>query len=290
MCLILVAWQSHPDYALVVAGNRDEFYARPAAPAHWWQDAPQVLAGRDMAEVIGDAGTWMGIASGDGSVRSRMSRDRRHGGARFAALTNYRAPSEKRVDARSRGELVARFLRGQQTPEDYLDALSQAHGMYNGFNLLASDMEELWWYSNRSPSRQPQRLDPGLYGLSNALLDTPWPKVRSRVGAMCEVLAADRGDASASADPYLQMLADDHRALDSELPSTGVSFEWEKVLSSAFIRSPSYGTRASTVLRVRHDGRFDFSERSFGAEGQVGEVSYRGQLGVARDTDVPASR
>ncbi|PWK37204.1 NRDE family protein [Cupriavidus plantarum] len=300
MCLILVAWQSHPDYALVVAGNRDEFYARPAAPAHWWQDAPHVLGGRDLAEVVGDAGTWMGIASGGDvgshrrglspAARPRMSRDLPHGGARFAALTNYRAPSEKRVDTRSRGELVSRFLRGEQSPEDYLEALSQANGMYNGFNLLASDMEELWWYSNRSPSRQPQRLDPGLYGLSNALLDTPWPKVRSRVGALCEVLAADRGDGSASVEPYLQMLADDHRALDSELPSTGVSFEWEKVLSSAFIRSPSYGTRASTVLRVRHDGRFDFSERSFGAEGQVGEVSYRGQLGVARDTDVPASR
>lgn len=282
MCLILVAWQSHPDYALVVAGNRDEFYARPAAPAHWWQDAPEVLAGRDLAEVIGDAGTWMGIAGAD----ARSGR-----GARFAALTNYRAPSEKRTDARSRGELVSHFLRGDQTPDEYLHDLAGAHGAYNGFNLLASDLHDLWWYSNRSKSRQPQRLKPGLYGLSNALLDTPWPKVRSRVGALCEVLAADRGQLGGSPDPYLQLLADARQAPDWELPSTGVAPEWEKLLSSAFIRSPNYGTRASTVLRVRHDGRFDFVERSFDADGQTGEVSYRGRLDLARDTGtVPAPR
>lgn len=267
MCLILVAWQSHPDYALVVAGNRDEFYARPAAPAQWWQDAPQVLGGRDLAEVIGEAGTWMGI-SGDG---------------RFAALTNYRAPSEKRTDARSRGELVSGYLRGQESPEEYLSTLAGDSGAYNGFNLLASDLHELWWYSNRAPGRQPQRLRPGLYGLSNALLDTPWPKVRSRVGALAEALAADTGHATASATPYLDLLADERQAADFELPATGVAPEWEKLLSSAFIRSPHYGTRASTVLRVRHDGRFDFSERSFNAGGKIGDVSFRGKLNLARD-------
>ncbi len=275
MCLILVAWQSHPDYALVVAGNRDEFYARPAAPAHWWQDAPQVLGGRDLAEVIGEAGTWMGI-SGDG---------------RFAALTNYRAPSEKRTDARSRGELVSGYLRGNTPPEDYLSTLAAGSGAYNGFNLLASDLHELWWLSNRAPGGQPQRLRPGLYGLSNALLDTPWPKVRSRVGALAEALAADTGHVAASATPYLDLLADERQAADFELPSTGVSPEWEKLLSSAFIRSPHYGTRASTVLRVRHDGRFDLSERSFNASGKTGDISYRGKLNLARDLGtVPAPR
>ena len=284
MCLILVAWQSHPDYALVVAANRDEFYARPAAAAHWWQDAPTVLGGRDLAEVIGDAGTWMGIAGAQHGQDSPV-------GARFAALTNYRAPSEKRTDARSRGELVAHFLRGNQTPDEYLHDLAGDHGAYNGFNLLASDLHELWWYSNRSKSRKPQRLKPGLYGLSNALLDTPWPKVRSRVGALCEVLAADRGQIGSSVEPYLQMLADERQAPDWELPSTGVAPEWEKLLSSAFIRSPNYGTRASSVLRVLHDGRFDFIERSFDADGQTGEVSYRGRLNLARDTGtVPAPR
>lgn len=285
MCLILVAWQSHPDYALVVAGNRDEFYARPAAAAHWWHDAPEVLGGRDLAEVIGDAGTWMGVANAESPEWPDDSR------ARFAALTNYRAPSEKRTDARSRGELVSHFLRGNQTPDEYLHDLARAHGAYNGFNLLASDLHDLWWYSNRSKSRQPQKLKPGLYGLSNALLDTPWTKVRSRVGAMCEVLAADRGQLGSSAEPYLQLLADEKQAPDWELPSTGVAPEWEKLLSSAFIRSPSYGTRASTVLRVRHDGRFDYVERSFDADGQSGEVAYEGRLNVARDKGtVPAPR
>lgn len=280
MCLILVAWQSHPDYALVVAANRDEFYARPAAPVHWWDDAPHVLAGRDRAEVIGEPGTWMGITA-DG---------------RFGALTNYRAPSEKRTDARSRGELVAGFLRGSQSPGRYVADLSdgdapRSPNSYNGFNLLAGDLHDLWWYSNRAPGGQPRRLKPGLYGLSNALLDTPWPKVRSRVGALAETLAADSGAAHASAEPYLQLLADTRQAADFELPETGVAPEWEKLLSSAFIRSPSYGTRASTVLRVRHDGRFDLSERSFDANGQIGEVSYRGQLNVAHDASrVPASR
>lgn len=289
MCLILVAWQSHPDYALVVAGNRDEFYARPAAAAHWWQDAPQVLGGRDLAEVIGEPGTWMGIAGADAQHAGHAGHG--HAGARFAALTNYRAPSEKRTDARSRGELVSQFLRGDQSAEEYLHALAGDHGAYNGFNLLASDLHDLWWYSNRSPSRQPQRLKPGLYGLSNPLLDTPWPKVRSRVGALCEVLAADSGQASASAEPYLQLLADDRQAPDWELPRTGVAPEWEKLLSSSFIRSPNYGTRASTLLRVRHDGRFDFSERSFDANGPAGEVMYRGRLNVARDPGtVPAPR
>jgi len=245
-----------------------------------------VLGGRDLAEVIGEPGTWMGIAGADAQHAGHA-----HPGARFAALTNYRAPSEKRTDARSRGELVSQFLRGNQSADEYLHALAGDHGAYNGFNLLASDLHDLWWYSNRSPSRQPQRLKPGLYGLSNALLDTPWPKVRSRVGAMCEVLAADSGQPTASAEPYLQLLADDRQAPDWELPRTGVAPEWEKLLSSSFIRSPSYGTRASTLLRVRHDGRFDFSERSFDANGPTGEVMYRGRLNVARDPGtVPAPR
>jgi len=275
MCLIVVAWQSHPDYALVVAGNRDEFYARPAAPAQWWPDAPQLLAGRDLAEVIGEPGTWMGMAAG----------------GRFAALTNYRAPSEKRTDARSRGELVADFLRGDAAPHDYLDTVSRDQGAYNGFNLLACDLRELWWYSNRGSARRPQRLAPGLYGVSNALLDTPWPKLRSRVGALAEALAADRGLPGTSITPYLDLLADERQAADFELPQTGVSPEWEKLLSSAFIRSPAYGTRASTVLRVRHDGRFDLCERSFDASGCIGEVAYQGRMMLPHDAGTePAPR
>jgi len=212
-------------------------------------------------------------------------------GGRFAALTNYRAPSEKRTDARSRGELVAGFLRGDAAPHDYLETVSRDQGAYNGFNLLACDLRELWWYSNRGSARRPQRLAPGLYGVSNALLDTPWPKLRSRVGALAEALAADRGLPGTSITPYLDLLADERQAADFELPQTGVSPEWEKLLSSAFIRSPAYGTRASTVLRVRHDGRFDLCERSFDASGCIGEVAYQGRMMLPHDAGTePAPR
>ncbi len=262
MCLILAAWQSHPDYALVVAANRDEFYARPAAQLGWWADAPDILGGRDEAEVIGTAGTWLGLE------RS----------GRFAALTNYRAPSEKRADARSRGELVGNYLSGQHLPEAYLDTVRARHRVYNGFNLLVSDLRSLWWYSNRAPGGKPRALKPGIYGLSNALLDTPWPKVRSRVGAFAAALAADTGRDTASAEPYLDLLADERQASDAALPATGVAWEWEKLLSSAFIRSPRYGTRASTVLRIRHDGTFEMVERSFDADGYAGERRETGEL------------
>jgi uncharacterized protein with NRDE domain len=275
MCLILVAWKAHPDYPLVVAANRDEFYTRPAAGADWWPDAPHVLGGRDQAEVIGAQGTWMGVtASG-----------------RFAALTNFRAPSEKRTDARSRGELVGGFLRNDADCETYLKSLRRSAGAYNGYNLLTSDLQHLWWYSNRSREQKPVHLKPGLYGVSNALLDTPWPKVRSRVGAMAETLAADTGAPNADIQPYLDLLRHDRQAPDWELPKTGVAAEWEKLLSSAFIRSPSYGTRASTVLRVRKDGRFDFFERSFDTNGETGDAFFQGQFDLARDEGtVPQSR
>jgi uncharacterized protein with NRDE domain len=262
MCLILTAWQSHPDYALVVAANRDEFYDRPADALSWWDDAPNILAGRDRAIVHGASGTWLGLS--------------RHG--HFAALTNYRAPSEKRTDARSRGELVRSFLLEEQSPEAHLHALGPRQGAYNGFNLLASDLQHLWWYSNRNAHGQPQRLEPGVYGLSNALLDTPWPKVRSRVAAFAETLAADTGRRGASHEPYLALLADPRKAPEESLPQTGVSLEWERVLSSAFIQSPRYGTRASTVLRVRHDGSFEMVERSFDASGCIGERVESGVL------------
>lgn len=277
MCLILLAWQSHPDYPLVIAANRDEFYARPAAPLGWWSQVPSlapllhadVLAGRDLADQalhtanaqISPPGTWMGLA--------------RNG--RFAAVTNYRAPSEKRTDTRSRGELSSHFLIGDDSPSDYIAQLQPRSHVYNGFNLLVSDLRQLWCYSNRGEARA---LGSGVYGLSNHLLDTPWPKVRHRIAAFAETLAADRGRLDAS-HAYLQLLADSRQATDDELPRTGVSLEWERLLSAAFIRSPLYGTRASTVLRIRHDGQFDMLERSFDAHGQLGEQHVQGQLQLA---------
>lgn len=266
MCLILTAWHAHPAYALVVAANRDEFYDRPAAPLAWWSDAPNVLGGRDMAQVVGHAGTWMG-----------MTRD-----GRFAALTNYRAPSERRPDARSRGELVSNFLTADDVSiPAYLDSLTARDRAYNGYNLLTATRDELWWTSNRAEA--PRKLAPGVYGLSNALLDTPWFKVRHRMAAFAEALAADTGQTGGKGNAldvsrYINLMAETREAPTGSLPETGVAPEWEKLLSAAFIRSPRYGTRATTVLRIRHDGCFDVTERRFDAQGQIGETRYLGVL------------
>ena len=168
MCLILVAWQAHDDYPLVVAANRDEFFARPAAPAAFWRDAPQVLAGRDLEA----GGTWLGV-----------SRERR-----FAALTNYREGGRQLPDARSRGALVAEFVRGRTHLAAYLAQVAATAADYNGFNLFVGDGERLAYYANRGDGR-PRWLTPGIYGLSNHLLDTPWPKLASAKAAFAEALA-----------------------------------------------------------------------------------------------------
>jgi uncharacterized protein with NRDE domain len=239
MCLILFAFRAHPDYPLVVAANRDEFYARPTAPATWWDDAPQVLAGRDLR----GGGTWMGI------TRS----------GRWAALTNYRDPADLEASGRSRGHLVAGYLRGEQPPGDYLETLRPRASAYSGFNLLVGDPRSLHWYANRQ-ARGPRALAPGIYGVSNHLLDTPWPKVARGKRALAELLAP-RG----RPDPerLLSILLDRTFAADHELPDTGVGAEWERVLSAPFIVSPEYGTRASTALLVDRHGRALFHERSF---------------------------
>jgi uncharacterized protein with NRDE domain len=225
VCLILVAWQAHPDYPLVVAANRDEFYARRTAGADFWPDHPQILAGRDLEA----GGTWLGI------TRS----------GRFAALTNYRDPATLKPQAPSRGQLVADFLAGETAIDSYLDALDAA--AYNGFNLLLGDHDKLVAFSNISMQRH--ELAPGVYGLSNALLDTPWPKVGAGKTALSGALAA-LPDESA----LFRLLRDDTRHPDAALPATGVSLEWERLLSAAFIRSPAYGTRCSTVIKFGADG------------------------------------
>ena len=190
MCLILTSWQSHPEYPLVVLANRDEFYERATDPMGWWDDHPNILAGRDRADVKGQSGTWMGISKS----------------GRFAAITNVRAPSEKNPDAQTRGEITAKFLKTSDSPEIFIDTHAHTFNRYNGFNLLATDLSyknpELVWLSNRvlmgknlRPRKvmNPQRLNPGIYGLSNGMLDTPWPKVQHRVGAFAQLLAMDTG-------------------------------------------------------------------------------------------------
>ena len=237
MCLIFVAWQLRPDYPLVVAANRDEFYARPTAPAEFWEESPELLAGRDLE----GGGTWLGV------TRS----------GRFAALTNLRSGYAHAGDAPTRGRLVSDFLQSDATPAEYLRGLEPSAADYNGFNLLVSDDTRLHWYSNRGGA--PRELAPGIYGISNHLLDTPWPKVERGKRVLEPLLASRHIDIEA----ILTLLADRDLASDEELPDTGVSMEFERALSAMFITSDSYGTRSSTVLLVDGSGRMDFTERSY---------------------------
>lgn len=235
MCLILFSFLQHPEYPLILAGNRDEFYDRPSLPADFWPDSPDILAGRDSKH----GGTWLGI------TRSR----------RFAALTNYRDPAANQPDALSRGLLVSDYLSGRMLPDEYIKAIRTDAVRYNGFNLLLGDSRNLWHYSNRSNAVSV--LKPGVYGISNHLLDTPWPKVQR--GKMLLTQAVTE---PVKEQDLLALLQDDLRPPDELLPKTGVSLEWERTLSPIFVTSPDYGTRAMTVVCVRRDGRISFTERS----------------------------
>jgi len=236
MCLILVAWHAHPDYPLVVAANRDEFHRRPSAPAGPWPDQPEIRGGRDLEA----GGTWLAVRD-DG---------------RFAAVTNVREPGVPPGPV-SRGALPRAFLMGDPSAGAFARGIrGEDHA---GFNLLLADREELWWCSNRAPA--PLRLEPGLYGVSNRLLDTPWPKVvkaKARFAAALERLP--------SFEACFGLLADPAPAPDDELPDTGVPLAWERLLSSVFIRSADYGTRASTVVTRDREGAFRLEERRFGPD------------------------
>jgi uncharacterized protein with NRDE domain len=237
MCLILFAYRYHPRYELVLAANRDEFFDRATAPAAFWDDQPDILAGRDLEA----GGTWLGITCG----------------GRFAAITNFRDPSSVIPDAPSRGALVSDFLRGHETADGYLQRLAPNASAYNGFNLLAWDGERLCYFSNRNGA--PRALPAGLYGLSNELLDTPWPKVRrGRDKLAAALLDVDAADAGA----LLALLDDRAPAPDEDLPNTGVGLELERELSPLFISMPHYGTRSSTALLVDYDRTIELAEKT----------------------------
>ena len=244
MCLILVAWQAHPHFPLVVAANRDEFFNRATAAAGFWPEQTELLAGRDLT----GGGTWMGVTRG----------------GRFAALTNFRDPANQRDDAPSRGGLVSDFLRGAETPARYLDRIAPQGSTYNGFNLLLREGDTLTWYSNVSGERRT--LAPGIYGVSNELLDSPWPKVMAAKSDLARALAALPAD-----DALLHLLRDDRTYPDEQLPRTGVSLELERMLSAAFVRLPGYGTRSSTVLVESRDGQVRYDEQTWDAQGLPGE-------------------
>ena len=238
MCLIVVGWQVSTEFPLVVAANRDEFYARPTAFADFWPDAPEVIGGRDLEA----GGTWLGI------TRS----------GRFAAVTNVREAASGK-GRHSRGKLTQDFLSGQQAAAEYVAQLAMLD--FAGFNLLLGDGNSLWYCSNRDAT--PQELAPGIYGLSNHLLDSPWPKLLTARLGFAQAL-----DKLPERAPLFAILADDEIVPDNELPSTGVPLEWERRLSAIFVRSPDYGTRASTIVASGRGGEITFEERSFGPHGQ----------------------
>jgi len=242
MCLILFAYNVHPSYRLVLAANRDEFYERPSSPAEFREDAPQVLAGRDLKE----GGTWMGVTKK----------------GRFAAITNYRDPVSWKNNAPSRGGLVSSYLCGNQSADKYLDNISRQAQLYNGYNLILGDRREIFAYSNRG---EKQKLNSGIYGLSNYLLNTPWPKV-SR-GKKLLKAALDKKGAELE-EALFALLAERKISADNKLPKTGMGLEWERVLSAIFIVSPDYGTRSSTILLIGKNGRVKFVEKVYDGKPQ----------------------
>jgi uncharacterized protein with NRDE domain len=250
MCLVAFAWKAHPGYRLVLAANRDEFHARPARAMHWWPDQPALLAGRDLQA----GGTWLGIS------RS----------GRFATVTNYREDLQRQHRGRSRGELVTGFVTGTETPLDYCSGIDPPG--FAGFSLLAMAGHELAYVSNRGD--EPRRLPPGVYGLSNASLDTPWEKVlRSKTG----LVALLRHDIAA--EPLFEMLRDAEPAASDDYAGTGLAPELARAVSAPFISTPDYGTRCSTVLTVATSGLAEVHERRFDSSGtSAGETHFRFEL------------
>ncbi|MGH1370467.1 MAG: NRDE family protein [Cellvibrionaceae bacterium] len=239
MCLILFALQQHPEYPLIVAANRDEFFERPTASADYWHDQPSVLAGRDLQA----GGTWLGV----------------NRAGQFAAVTNVRNGQEPQDRPGSRGELVSQNLIHPTTQA--LQMAQQNRDHYNGFNLISGNAEQLHYFSNRT-QQAPRQLSSGIYGLSNAQLDTSWPKVDS---AKIELEAITQSVTSTDQlqTQLLEMMANQQQAPADQLPQTGIGDEWEALLSSRFILTDSYGTRATTIVLFHRSGRIDFLEQSF---------------------------
>ncbi|MCD6306962.1 MAG: NRDE family protein [Deltaproteobacteria bacterium] len=239
MCLFLAAIDAHPVYKLVIAANRDEFYERPTARAAFWNEAPHILAGKDLRA----GGTWFGITQN----------------GRIGAITNYRDPASLKSDAPSRGKLITDFLMCEDDPETYLSNVALRAKDYSGFNLVVGIKERLYWYSNRGSGIR--RLTPGVHGLSNHLLDTPWPKVIRSKALLNNILVHHP---VLSPEPLLAMLHNRTPAPDHALPDTGVGIERERILSPIFIVSPDYGTRSSTIVLLNREDRVLFLERIYG--------------------------
>ena len=258
MCLLVLAWRVHPRYRLVVAANRDEYHERPAAALAKWPPPSQLLAGRDLRA----QGTWLAI-------------DRQR---RFGVVTNFRELQPARAAAPSRGDLIPHYLAaaggGLGSAGEFLAALAPHAQEYSGFNLLLTDAESLWYGSNRAnPFARP--LPPGVYGLSNEFLDTPWPKLE-RVRARFETSLRSPQPPPAAA--LFAMLADRTQAADDTVPpgGSGLPREWARALSAPFVLHPDYGTRSSTVLLLEDSGRVYLAERRFDRRGETdGESEFK---------------
>ena len=237
MCLILIAHRPEEPIPLLVLANRDEFYSRPSAAAEDWQEFPGLVAGRDLVS----GGCWFGAR-----------------GTRWASVTNIRegARSQKK-HSKSRGWLVREYLHGEMAPADFLASIETKAEAFAGFNLLLGDAGEVYYSSNRqAPARS---LEPGIYGLSNHLLDTPWPKVVRSKEEFNRLLSKH----TFAKEEAFAILADTSKAADEDLPETGVPLEWERALSATFITMPTYGTRCSTLLMAGADGQTTFVERRY---------------------------
>lgn len=240
MCLIFIGLKHHPKYKLIVAANRDEFYDRPTAPASFWEDHPEILAGRDLEA----KGTWLGMTKS----------------GRICMVTNFRDPKNIHAHAPSRGKLVTDFLLDNTTGEKYLEKLMPHAKKYNGFSLIAGTVDSLYYYSNYKDGII--LLNSGLFGLSNHLLETPWPKVEKGKVRIQELFKSS----VIMVEDLYGVLSDETISSDAHLPDTGVGLEFERALSAAFIKSPGYGTRSSTVVMVDYNNHVSFYERVYNPE------------------------
>lgn len=240
MCLINFHLNEHPNYKLIVVANRDESYARPTAPANFWKDHPDILAGRDLLGM----GTWLGVTKQ----------------GRFAALTNFRDFNQQpNVDTKiTRGEIVKSYLESDLSPQSYLEKIHQHKDHYEGFNVIVGNINQLFYYNNIE--MKIKEVHNGTHGLSNHMLNTPWPKVTKSKQKFEEYIMDHR---VIGANDLLDIFSDNEFAADDMLPNTGVGLDLERQLSPLFIKTPNYGTRCSTVLFIDHDNYLTLVERTY---------------------------
>ncbi|MEH6575577.1 MAG: NRDE family protein [Amphritea sp.] len=262
MCLIVFAYKYHPEYNLILAANRDEFYARATRPLHQWPAQPNILAGQDLEQ----GGTWLGVNT-DG---------------RFSALTNHRDGSRKLSGKRSRGHLPLDFLNSTLDAEQFAKQTQNADIAYDGYNQLVGDNQNLFYLS--SSRQDSQRVAPGIHGVSNARLNTPWPKLLQQK----ELLRQHIDDNQHQPEQLIRIMNNPQTYADALLPDTGISMDWERALSASFIQMKQYGTRATTIIRQRYDGETEIIEQNYDAKGATEQHSYTLQLpvigGISRES------